>query len=182
MREAYQAGDVGAYNNLKQLKAGIDGSMMGLKDIDEGAYKRYVTASDAYHTFISKDFVDSPAGKLLENKDHHPRLTSQEATRLLWDNADDDTLKAFFVNFDNSREGLNDFLRILDEGKPVDASKAMDEFTAMSSKASKVLKDMAYSSLMNEFKAIDSIKGAAPVEVMRKVENILQTFVDKNKR
>jgi hypothetical protein len=62
-----------------------------------------------------------------------------------------------------------------------DGRVAITELVEASAEASQVLKDMAYSSLLQEFRNLDAVKGANPVEVMKKVESIMKTFTEKHK-
>jgi hypothetical protein len=183
-RDMYKSQRFEEYRVLRDVRAGLDATMEGLRDQDPAAYKRWTDGNAHYTNFVAKDINDSMAGKIVKDGDHYPELTSNQVFTGLFEDADDDTLIQFLNAFDGKRKDLAPFLKQLDintsEAGPIVPRQANDEFNEMSQEAVGAVKDMIYSSLVRKLKDADIGTMRDPVERMRASEAVLTEFVTKH--
>jgi hypothetical protein len=180
LRNAYKdRGD--EYSILLKIKRGLEESMEGLRDIDEDAYNLFNTTNGHYREFVAKDYNASNARKIME-QDHLYKITSPDAVKLLWDNADSEDMLRFISNFNGERPGLASYLDNLKdpESKSNLEVRPIDLYSYEAAKGVEAVKDMIYTSLARQVDLIDADAELDPAMRMEKIKKVLIDFQHKH--
>jgi hypothetical protein len=176
-REAFRAGDMDKYQNLTTLYKGLEETMESLKDIDAPAYEMYSSVQGRYKDFVSRDFNESHAKTIIDKKGGHERkLTSDQAVAKVWNNGDAESIQRFMRNFDDTRNGMDDYLSHADN----EQIKGADAMAESSLRGVKAMQDIVYTDIASGMREFNLRTYQDPVRKVKDIEDYVRKYLVKN--
>ena len=176
-REAFRAGDMDKYQNLTTLYRGLESTMDSLREIDAPAYEMYSSVNGRYKDFVSRDFNESNARIIIDKKGGHERkLTSDQAVSKVWSNGDAESVQRFMRNFDDTRNGLDDYLKHADN----EDIKGADAMAENAERGVKAMQDVIFTDMAQGLREFNLRTYNDPAKKVADIEAYVRKYLTKN--
>jgi len=152
--------------------------MESLSDIDDVAYKMYNGVNTRYQDFVSRQYNESGVRNITDKKGGHEiKLTSDEAVKKIWTNGDSQGIRRFMRNFNEDRNGLDDYLVHADN----ENISGADAFAIEASRGVKAMQDIIYTDMAAGLRGLDMKVHMDPVARLDEQREYVRKYLIKHK-
>lgn len=181
-RKAFKNKEWDKYENLSFVKRGLEETMDSLQEADPDVYTLYKEVNARYGDFVSRDFNESKARAITDKKGGRQRvLTSDQAVKQLWTEADAETVKRFMTNFDPERPGISTYLDDSMVTLDGETFKGADKLLEVSQDGVSAMRDIVFTDMAQGLREFDMKVYMDPTHKIKDIEDYARKYLVKHK-